>query len=156
MPDLLGDRVRMTEGPEPTPRFTALAEDQARALLAWGACGSEQDAPGVQSPWLWLSLARMSHWEGPIPGSYAVASTPLSTRIHGSSPGVSRQTHPNHKAAGSHHALCTEPTLSLSWLGIPATARACFFCVPVSNVNSGAEKLHPSSPSHIAFDQRLT
>lgn len=52
------------------------------------------------------------------------------------------------------HSRYTEPVPSLSWLSITAAGKACFSYVPVSDVDSGTEKLHLCSPSHIAFEQR--
>lgn len=104
----------------------------------------------VLSPWLCLSLARMSHWEGPIPEPYVVAWTSPSSLICGSSAGVSRQTPPppSHKATGSHHDLtarssCLASWDSASWLLLLCS---CFRCE--------AEKSHLSSSSHTAFRQR--
>lgn len=95
-----------------------------------------------------LSLARMSHWERPIPGPYAVAWTSPSSLICGSSAGVSRQIPSNHKAAGSHCDLTARSPCLASW------DSASWLLLPCPGFRCGAEKSHLSSSSHTAFGQR--
>lgn len=56
MPGLLEDQVIVTEGPELTLHLAPLAEGQVRALPAWEAWDSVQDAAVPPSPWLCTTL----------------------------------------------------------------------------------------------------